>query len=165
VGRTRTVIWRTLRCGLSPFQEQSPGGEILKYLLDTNVASQRPKPQPDPRVSAWLQQVHEEDTFLSAITIQEARFGLENMALGTKRDVVQRWLENYVLINFRERILPVDVAVADECGRLMLRAKQLKHTPSLADALIAATAIVHGLSVATLNIKHFKPLGVKLVQF
>jgi len=87
------------------------------------------------------------------------------MPPGAKRDVVQRWLEHYVLVNFRDRILPVDVAVADECGRLMFRAKRQKHTASLADALIAATAIVHGLSVATLNVKHFKPLGVKLVKF
>jgi predicted nucleic acid-binding protein len=117
------------------------------------------------RVSTWLRQVHEEDTFLSAITIQEARFGLANMPPGAKHDAVQRWLENYVLVNFRERILPVDAAVADVCGRLMFRAKQQKHTASLADALIAATAIVHGLSVATLNVKHFKPLGVQLVKF
>ena len=116
-------------------------------------------------MSAWLQQVHEQDTFLSTITVQEVRFGLEDMAPGVKRDAVQRWLENYVLVNFRKRILPVDIAVADECGRLMFQAKQQKHTASLADALIAATAIVHGLSVATLNVKHFKPLGVELVQF
>jgi predicted nucleic acid-binding protein len=116
-------------------------------------------------VAAWLQQVDEQDTFVSAVTIQEVRFGLEDMARGAKRDVVQRWLEDYVLTNFRERILPVDTAVADECGRLMFRVKQQKHTASLADAFIAATAIVHGLSVATLNVKHFTPLGVELVQF
>jgi toxin FitB len=137
----------------------------LKYLLDTNIASQRPKSQPNLRVSAWLRQVHEEDTFLSAITIQEVRFGLEDMPRGAKRDAVHRWLEGYVLVNFRDRILPVDTTVADECGRLMFRAKQQNHTASLADTLIAATAIVHGLSVATLNVRHFKPLGVELVQF
>jgi predicted nucleic acid-binding protein len=116
-------------------------------------------------VVAWLQQVPEEDTFLSAITIQEIRFGLEDMTRGAKRDGVQRWLEDHVLVSFRERILPVDTAVADECGRLMFRTKQQRHTAALAHVLIAATAIVHGLSVATLNVKHFTPLGVKLVQF
>ena len=129
------------------------------------MASQRPKPQPDGRVTAWLQQVDEQDTFISAITIQEIRFGLEDMPPGAKRDVVQRWLEDYVLINFRERILPVDTAVADECGRLIFRVKQQKHTASFANALIGATAIVHGLSVATLNLKHFTPLGVELAKF
>ena len=113
----------------------------------------------------WLQQTHEQDTYLSVVTIQEIRFGLEDMDPGPKRDTVERWLENYVLVSFRERILPVDIAVADECGRLMSRAKRQRHTASLADALIAATAIVHGLSVATLNVKHFEPLGVELVEF
>jgi predicted nucleic acid-binding protein len=137
----------------------------LKYLLDTNVASQRPKLRPDTQVLAWLLQTPEEDTCISAVTIQEIRFGLEDMDPGKKRDVVQQWLESYVLGSFRERILPVDIAVADECGRLMFRAKQQKFTVSLADALIAATAIVHGLSIATLNVKHFVRLGVEMVQF
>jgi predicted nucleic acid-binding protein len=137
----------------------------LKYLLDTNVVSQRPKARPNPQVVAWLLQTPEEDTCISAVTIQEIRFGLEEMDPGKKRDVVQLWLENYVLGSFRQRILPVDIAVADECGRLMSRAKRQNHTPSLADALIAATAIVHGLSVVTLNTRHFKPLGVEMVKF
>ncbi len=114
---------------------------------------------------AWLQQTPEEEIFLSAVTIQEIRFGLEDMDPGKNRDRVERWLENYLLVNFRERILPVDTAVADECGRLMFRAKRQKHTAALADALIAATALVHGTQVATLNVKHFKPLGVELVEF
>ena len=125
--------------------------------------SQRPKPRPDPRVVAWLRQTPEEATYLSVITIQEIRFGLEDMDPGRKRDTVERWFEHHVLVSFRERILPVDVAIADECGRLMHRAKQQNHTGTLADSLIAATAIVRGLSVVTLNIKHFKPLGVELV--
>lgn len=137
----------------------------MKYLLDTNVASQRPKLRPNPQVLAWLLQTHEEDTCISAVTIQEIRFGLEDMDPGKKRDAVQVWLESYVLGSFRKRILPVDIAVADECGRLMFRAKRQSHTPSLADALIAATAIVHGLSVVTLNVRHFKPLGVEIVEF
>jgi predicted nucleic acid-binding protein len=116
-------------------------------------------------VLAWLRQTEDEDLFLSAVTIQEVRFGLEDMDPGRNRDTVQRWLENDLLLNFRERILPVDTAVAEECGRLMFRAKRRNHTAALADALIAATALVHGMPVATLNVKHFKPLGVELVEF
>jgi hypothetical protein len=137
----------------------------LKYLLDTNVVSQRTKPQPHPQIAAWLSRTEEKDTFLSAITIQEVRFGLEDMDAGRKRDAIERWLESYLLVSFRERILPVDAAVADECGRLMFRAKQRKHMATLGDTLIAATAIVHGLAVATLNVKHFRSLGVELVEF
>jgi predicted nucleic acid-binding protein len=103
---------------------------------------------------------------ISAVTIQEVRFGLEEMDPGARRENVRRWLEDYLLVGFRERILPVDADVADECGRIMIRAKyEEKHTAALADALIAATAKVHGLKVATLNVKDFKPLGVELVEF
>jgi len=84
---------------------------------------------------------------------------------GARRETVRRWFEDCLLLSFRERILPVDTDVADECGRIMFRAKQKNYTAALSDALIAATARVHGLKVATLNVKHFEPLGVELVKF
>jgi predicted nucleic acid-binding protein len=138
----------------------------LKYLLDTNVVSQRTKTRPVAEVMAWLRSVSEDEICLSAITIQEVRAGAELMAAGQKRRAVEAWLEDDLLRGFADRILAVDAAVADFCGRVIVEAiSRHRHTPALGDALIAATARVHGLKVATLNRKHFEPLGVELVEF
>jgi predicted nucleic acid-binding protein len=90
------------------------------------------------------------------MTIQEVRAGIEAMPQGAKRHLMER---------FSERILPVDSAVADECGRLFVSAKKQGRLPALGDVLIAATVKVHGLTLATLNRKHFERLGVKMVTF
>jgi predicted nucleic acid-binding protein len=138
----------------------------LKYLLDTNIVSQWPKAQPNPSVMTWLTQVPAYDMRISAITIQEIRLGTESMDPGRKRRNLEGWLEREILIGFADRILPVDAAIADECGRLVVTArKEHKHNVSLDDALIAATARVHGLQIATLNRKDFQKLGVRLVDF
>jgi predicted nucleic acid-binding protein len=137
----------------------------LKYLLDTDVISQRIKIQPVAKAMAWLRNISEDDLRLSAITIQEVRTGAASMPLGRKRKAVEAWLEDDLLRDFADRILPVDAAVADLCGGLIVNAIAQGHTPSLGDALIAATAKVHGLQVATLNRKHFERLGVELVEF
>ena len=136
----------------------------MKYLLDTDVVSQRIKTRPVAGVMAWLQSVPEEDICLSAITIQEVRTGAESMPTGQRRRAVETWLEKDLLHGFVDRILGVDAAVADFCGRLIAEAISHGHTPALGDALIAATARVHGLKVATLNLKHFERLGVELVE-
>jgi predicted nucleic acid-binding protein len=114
---------------------------------------------------AWLSQVHQEDMWTSAVTIQEIRFGAETMDAGRRRSEIEAWLNDDLLITFASKILPVDAAVADQCGRMIAAAKKAKHNPDLADALIAATAVVHGLKIATLNRKDFEKLGVKLVTF
>jgi predicted nucleic acid-binding protein len=78
---------------------------------------------------------------------------------------VEAWLEEDLLRGFADRILAVDAVVADFCGRLIVEAIGQGHTPGLGDVLIAATARVHGLQVATLNRQHFERLGVELVKF
>lgn len=116
-------------------------------------------------VVAWLRSVSEEEIGISAITIQEVRTEAESMPVGQKRRAVEAWLEDDLLRGFADRILAVDTTVADLCGRLIVEAIGQGHTPSLGDALIAATAKVHGMAVATLNRKHFERLGVELVEF
>lgn len=135
------------------------------FLLDTNIVSQRPKLKPNPAVMAWLSSTNEADLRISAITIQEIRLGIERLDAGRRRREIEQWLEGDLLARFAGRILPVDAVVADQCGRLIAAANERKHNPDLGDALIAATAVVHGLQVATLNRKHFEPLGVALVHF
>jgi predicted nucleic acid-binding protein len=113
----------------------------------------------------WMQQRPVSELHLSVVTVHELRFGIELAPTGAKRASLDQWLEMVVLPGLAGRILPVDAAVADTCGRLLAAAKKAGFNCELADSLIAATAVVYGLKVATLNRKHFEPLGVELVTF
>jgi predicted nucleic acid-binding protein len=130
------------------------------YLLDTNVVSELRKvrlKKSDARVAAWAESVDASDLYVSAITIQELEIGVLR---AERRDsaqgaVFRRWLDLQVLPAFSGRILAVDEAVALRSARL--------HVPDLRpvrDALIAATALVHGMPVVTRNVKDFEPTGV-----
>jgi predicted nucleic acid-binding protein len=130
------------------------------YLLDTMVLSALRQRQRDPNLVAWLRAIPESDLFLSAITIGEIEKGI---AAVTPRDPVfarrlTGWLDE-VLRGFASRILPVDVAAARRWGRLTAA-----HGHAGADLLIAATALEHGLAVATRNTRHFMGTGVTLVD-
>ena len=132
------------------------------YLLDTNVVSElRRGNRIDPGVAAWARDIDPADLFLSSITILEVETGI---LLMERRDSVQgavlrAWMDNRVLPVFGARILPVDTAVAQRCAGLHVPDPRAER-----DALIAATALVHRLKVATRNIADFRPMGVDLVD-
>lgn len=140
-------------------------GKVLRYLLDTSVVSQRIKPQPDENVVHWLSQLRQEDAFLSVITLQELRTGIELLPSGRKRRYLDSWLTTDIHRGYSGRILAVTEEIADTCGRIIARARKAGTTPDTNDVLLAATALVHEMSLATLNRKHFEPLGVELVKF
>jgi predicted nucleic acid-binding protein len=104
------------------------------------------------------------DTFLSATTFAELRRGLDKLPKGRKRRELEVWLPAEVAVEYGERIFAVDAVVADLAGKLSVEAE--RWIESRSDRLFAAaTALVHELSVATLNRKHFERLGVALVEF
>jgi predicted nucleic acid-binding protein len=103
--------------------------------------------------------------YLSVISLAEIRFGIEELDPGRKRQNLEHWLEHDLRAGFSGRVLDVDGRVAEEAGRLTSVGKKVGATPQFADALIAATALVHGLKLMTLNWKHFEGLGVELVEF
>ena len=113
----------------------------------------------------WLSQLHEEEAFLSVVTLQELRTGVELLPAGRKRRDIESWLTSGVRQRYAGRILPITEESANECGRLIARGKLQGALPETNDALLAATALVHGLQIATLNRKHFERLGVKLADF
>ena len=132
------------------------------FLLDTNVLSElRRRDKTNPRVAAWADAIHPSDLFLSAITILEIEAGTLMLQ---RRDAVQgamlrAWIDDKVLPAFAGRILPVDTAVAQSCARLHVPDPRAER-----DALIAATALVHSLTVATRNIADFQAMGVRLLN-
>ncbi len=132
------------------------------YLLDTNVVSELRKAKAgkaDKNVTAWADSVSATSLFLSVITVLELETGI---LLIERRDptqgaVLRTWLDSHVLPAFSGRILAIDVAVAQRCAKL--------HVPDPRadrDSLIAATALVHGMTVVTRNVADFEPTGVEI---
>ena len=130
------------------------------FLLDTNVLSEaRKAKRADPRVVSWIA-AHRQELYLSVLVTGEVRRGIEVIR---RRDrsaagVLERWLRT-LEAEFDERILPVDAAVADRWGRLMA-----ERTLPVIDGLLAATALVHGLTLATRNVRDVSLTGVPTVD-
>jgi toxin FitB len=129
----------------------------VSFLLDTNVVSEWLKPRPNPGVVSWLRTVDEDETFLSVVTITELRYGIERMPPGARKQRIDDWLRQELLARFDGRVLPVDLAIADECGRLVARCQAKGRPIEPRDAFIAATSEVYGLTLVTRNSSHFRP--------
>jgi predicted nucleic acid-binding protein len=134
----------------------------LSFLLDTNVISEWVKPQPHPGVIRWLAEADEDRVFISVISIAEVRRGLELMPRGQRRNRIAMWLEEDLPMRFEGRILPVDLAVAQEWGVTFEHAKRHGVTPGIMDAFLAATARVGELTLVTRNVKDFQHLGMPI---
>jgi len=134
------------------------------FVLDTNVVSELRKVRfgkADAQVATWADSVEAATLYVSAITILELEIGVLQME---SRDPAQgamlrAWMDNHVLPEFIDRVLPVDMAVAQRCARLHVPDPRAER-----DALIAATALVHGMTVVTRNVADFEPTGVSLLN-
>jgi toxin FitB len=132
------------------------------FLLDTNVISElRRLEKADGNVVTWAGTVAAASFFLSAISIFEIELGTLQIA---RRDanqgaILRSWIDDQILPRFEGRILPIDTAVAQRRAHLHVPDPRAER-----DALIAATALVHGLTVVTRNIADFKRLGVQLLD-
>ncbi|OWV69548.1 recombinase [Rhizobium sp. R634] len=136
----------------------------MRLLLDTNILSEVTKPNPDMRVLAWLDQLDEDRSFISIVSIAEIRRGVALMDNGRKRDALGEWLARDLPQRFEGRIIPVDEPVALSWGDLMGRAKRSGRGLSSMDGLIAATAIAYDLTLATRNTRDFEGFGIELVD-
>jgi predicted nucleic acid-binding protein len=134
------------------------------YLLDTAVVSEWTKPRPDPGVVRWLDEVDEDRTYLSVLTIAELRRGIERLAIGRRRTVLASWLDTQLVDRFEGRLLPVDRDIADAWGRLTARLERLGRKVAAMDSLIAATAECRDLRVVTRNTADFGPAGIPVVN-
>lgn len=134
----------------------------MTYLIDTNVWSElRNRGRADANVRAWAESADPAELYLSVVTVFELERGV---LLMERRDPQQGarlrlWLEEHVLQPFERQILPIDAAIARRCAAL--------HVPDPRperDALIAATALTHGLTVTTRNVGDFEPMGVAVLN-
>jgi predicted nucleic acid-binding protein len=134
---------------------------VVKYLLDTNIISEiRKGPRCHPNVAAWYSNLEEESLYLSILVLGEIRKGIEGLRGrdAGKANVLDLWLEQ-LQISFQSQILPMDIAISKEWGRL-----SSLHKVPVIDGLLAATAKAHGLVLVTRNTQDFADLGIQLIN-
>lgn len=132
----------------------------MKYLVDANVLSEPTKPAPDPRVVAWLR-AHEPEIAVDPVIVGELRFGILLLPKGRKRAVLERWFDAGVR---RLHCLPWEADTGLKWAELLARLRTTGKSMPVKDSLIAATALVHGLAVATRNRADFLNAGVRIVD-
>ena len=136
----------------------------MNYLLDTNVVSEWVKPRPDSGLANWLAEADEDRLFLSVVTLADLRRGIERLSPGARRIRLDEWLQNELRARFESRIVPVDEFVADECGTIIAKRESDGAHIGVMDAFIAATAVVHQLTLVTRNVRDFRAVLPSLVS-
>ena len=135
------------------------------FLLDTNVVSEysRVKP-PDANVKRWVDAQDEESLYLSALTFGEIRKGVTLLPPGNKRNSLQEWLETDLRARFENRVLPIDATIEELWGAMAGQGKLKGVILAIIDGLVAATAIQHGLTVVTRNVRDFTVWDVPVIN-
>ena len=128
----------------------------MKYLVDANVLSEPTKPAPDARVVDWLRR-NERELAVNPIILGELEYGILLLPASRRRIRLVHWFTTGVQ---RLRVLDFDTATAAAWARLLARLKKKGRAMPIKDSLIAATALAHGLSVATRNTTDFQNAGV-----
>lgn len=136
----------------------------MPYLLDTNVVSEAVKPRPEPHVVTWLAAQPRATVYLSVLTLGEIEQGIVRSPDPVRAARLARWLEEELLPRFHGRLLPVDATVMKTWGQITGRALLQGRPIAYMDSLLAATAIVHGLSLATRNIGDVAALPVRTIN-
>ncbi len=134
----------------------------MRYLIDTNVISElRKGKKADLNVCNWFEKVKEEDIFISVLTLGEIRKGIEqrrHRGDETQAKILEMWLQQ-IEFQMKDRILPITNEIADCWGKL-----GVPNPLPVIDSLIAATALVHNLTLVTRNVKDIKQINIKMLN-
>ncbi|MGB7986630.1 MAG: type II toxin-antitoxin system VapC family toxin [Terracidiphilus sp.] len=134
------------------------------YLLDTNIPSELIRPRPEERVVDWLESADDDRLFFSVVSLGEIVKGVSLLASGHKKNELEKWLETTLRPWFGARILSIDEVVARHWGVLTARMERKGRKLKVADGMIAATALVHDLTIVTRNVKDFAGTGASLIN-
>ena len=133
------------------------------FLVDINILSELTRPEPEAQVEEFLRQ-SKDRVFISVLSIGEIRKGIASLPTSNKRAVLEDWLDNEIMPWFKERVLPVTLAIAEQWGDLAGRMKTAGRPRPVLDALLAATASAHDLALVTRNGKDYEGLGVTILN-
>jgi len=133
-------------------------------LLDTNVVSEVMRPRPESSVADWLDRQPSEELWTATAVLAELLSGIEVMPFGRKQIELRTAIEGMVAEDFQDQILFFDVAAARRYAQILSTRRRLGHPIHEMDALIAATALANGATLATRNTSHFENCGIQLVN-
>lgn len=134
----------------------------MRYVVDTNVVSELTKAQPNSTAVAWLSQ-HSDEALLTAITVEEMRFGCLMLPEGKRRTKLSETIDSIVDV-YASRTLPFDASAAEECAQLHRLAISEGRSPAIEDLMIAAICVCHDAVLVTRNVRDFDYLGINLVN-
>ena len=119
------------------------------FLLDTNVISEVIRPNPNPSVLAWVRQIDESLLFLSVLTLGEIRKGISLLPSNARRSFLEAWIESDLLTRFADRILGIDLGIAQRWGSISASSRSHGLQLPVIDGLLAATAMHHNLTLVS----------------
>lgn len=133
-------------------------------VLDTNVVSALMHREPEPQVVSWLDGLPPESVWTTSVTVFEVRFGLEILAAGRRRRLLEEAFSRALEMDFEGRVLPFDHAAAEAAGRIAAERRREGRPVEIRDLEIAGIATARKATLATRNIRHFEELGLTLVD-
>ena len=136
----------------------------MRYLLDTCVLSELVRPKPNAKVVSWVDGRDEHQLFLSVITIGELHKGIAKLPPGQHRARLEQWVEEDLAARFHQRILSIDTMVASAWGAMLGEAEAGGAPLPVVDALIGATAKVHGCAVVTRNVVDLERTAIEVIN-
>lgn len=134
------------------------------FLLDTNCISEVMRPHPEPRVLEWMEGTDERLLYLSVLTLGEIRRGVASLPQSRRRAQLESWLELTLPMRFAERILDIDTQIADRWGVLTADARLRGRPLAIIDALLAATALHHNLTLVSRDVADFAGTHVAVLN-
>ncbi|HZD57790.1 MAG TPA: type II toxin-antitoxin system VapC family toxin [Anaerolineales bacterium] len=134
----------------------------MSYILDTNVISELVAAQPDENVAHWIDSVDPERVFLSVITIGELKRGIEKLPDSRRKEQLERWLNEDLLVRFQDHLLAIDVDVMLAWGDLVARLEAVGKPMPAIDSLIAASAAQSDFTLVTRNVADFAHAGISV---
>lgn len=136
----------------------------MRFLLDTCVLSELRRPRPDAGLLSWVSQTDEERLYLSVVALMEIQKGIAKLPAEPKRAALQAWLDHDLTARFAGRLLPVDEETALTWGTMLGEADRAGAPVPVVDALLAATAAAHNLTLVTRNAGDFERLPVRVAN-
>jgi predicted nucleic acid-binding protein len=133
-------------------------------LLDTNVISAFIRPEPDQAAMSWLDLQPPESLWTTSISVYELRFGIELLASGRRRQLLEEALTKAMEEDFDGRVIPFGVEAAHAAGRIGAARRKLGRTIEVRDVQIAGIALARKAVIATRNVRHFEDLGIDLIN-
>jgi toxin FitB len=136
----------------------------MPFLLDTCALSELVAKRRNPHAVEVILAIPQHDWFLSVATVGEIRRGIEQLDEGPRRHFLETWFQEHVVGLYEHKIIVFDIEEATAWGTLTATLRRKSLPMSIVDSLIAATAMVHGLTIVTRNAKHFAPSGVPILN-